>query len=49
MGNLTDAIEDKMVGGDLALKAKVLRDREKHIERIPFKEKKSWRSISRQM
>jgi hypothetical protein len=40
MGNLTDAFEGKMVGGDLALKAKVLRDREKYIERIPFKEKK---------
>jgi hypothetical protein len=40
MGNLTDAFEGKMVEEDMALKAKILRDREKHIERIPFKEKK---------
>jgi hypothetical protein len=40
MGNLTDAFDGKMVGVDMALKAKILRDREKPVERIPFKEKK---------
>jgi hypothetical protein len=29
-----------MVGGDLSLKAKVLRDKEKYNEKIPFKEKR---------
>jgi hypothetical protein len=40
MGALTDAFEGKMVGGDCSLKAKVLRDREKYNEKIPFKERK---------
>jgi hypothetical protein len=49
MGNLTDTFDGKMVGGDMALKVKILRNREKNIERIPFKEKKvSWGSILRQ-
>jgi hypothetical protein len=39
MGILVDAFGEKMVGGDLSLKAKVLRDREKYNEKIPFKEK----------
>jgi hypothetical protein len=40
MGNFIDAFEGKLVEGDLSLKAKVLREREKYNEKIPFKEKR---------
>jgi hypothetical protein len=40
MGKYVDALDDNMVGGDMALKAKMLEDRKKHIEKIPFIEKK---------
>jgi hypothetical protein len=40
MGKLEDAIGDKMVGGDMSLKNKILRDREKYKEKKTFKERK---------
>jgi hypothetical protein len=40
MGKLDDALDENIMEGDMLLKAKIIKDREKHIERIPFKEKK---------
>jgi hypothetical protein len=39
MGNLDEAVDDQMIGGELSLKSKILRDREKHLK----KEKRNWK------
>jgi hypothetical protein len=40
MGKFDDALDDNMMGRDMALKAKMLEDRKKHIQKIPFIKKK---------
>jgi hypothetical protein len=50
MGILVDAFGEKMEGGDLSLKEKVLRDREKYNKRSILKKKeRSLMSISKLM
>jgi hypothetical protein len=41
MGKLDDALDKNMMGRDISLTAKIIKDRERHIERIQFEERKS--------
>jgi hypothetical protein len=40
MGDLDSTVDDSMLGGEMALKTKILKGKEKYYERKPFKEKK---------
>jgi hypothetical protein len=41
MGILPDSIDEAMVGGDMSLKEKIVKDRKTHIERKSFEEKRN--------
>jgi hypothetical protein len=45
MGYLKDSVDESMLGNDMSLKGKIIKDREKYFEKKRFKEKKETRGI----
>jgi hypothetical protein len=44
-----DIVNDSMVGGDMTLKNKIIKDRMKYNERKTFEERITWKNFSRRM
>jgi hypothetical protein len=36
MSELKDSVDDSMIGGDMSLKGKIIKEREKHIEKKTY-------------
>jgi hypothetical protein len=41
MSELKDSIDDSIIGGDMSMKGKIIKERERHIEKKTYEEKYS--------